>query len=266
MNSSRPRGIVFNLVAATVCLLSIAVLTDRVALGASSQVRSVAVQKPSPKPDPLQKELELNAADFDGLRRHMQGVKAFDESTIAKHDISSKRARAMSSEALILQIFKEGLYVIYMLYDNPTIGVYRVTLSAPSLIELCKRNDLGQAFAAAYKHMQLDPSRDPRFDRDGGCLRLISTDTLVQYPPIRRKLAGHEKEVILAMGEDLAEARRVDAAAAPGKEIFGNTGSTVQAAAKILAQANPSLKVDLIRFRSTDAAMKAILDRAKTLQ
>ncbi|WP_144241007.1 hypothetical protein [Fimbriimonas ginsengisoli] len=225
-------------------------------------VRGVAVQKV----DPLQQELELSADDVEGLRAHMRGVRAMDQTIFAKKDVSAAKARTMSSEALIAQTSKAALFVTYMLYDKAAIGVYRASLTAPSLMELVKRNDLGTAFAAAYRHMQLDPLKDRRFYADGGLMRLISTDTLVSYPPIRRKLAGHEREIIFAMAEKLAEAEKINSRFKPGKKLFGGTLSTVQAAARLLEQAAPKLKVDVMKLPNVDSAMREICSRAKTLE
>ncbi len=207
----------------------------------------------------LQKDLELTPNDCEDLQQHMNGVRSMDQLLFSKKDISIKRAKAMTTEQLILQATKSDLYIYYMLYSKPAVGIYRASLASPTLQELLQRKDVGQGFAAAYSHLKLDPSKDPRFDKDGGCMRLYSTDTLISYPPIRRKLAGHEKEVILAMAASHKRAEEINKHFKSGKEPFGALGSTVSSAAAILAQAKPGLKVKSSKFRTDDEALKAIM-------
>jgi len=222
-------------------------------------------QKPTAQEVVLQKELEITQADASGLVQHMKGVKKYDDEIYAKSDVSPAKARSMTSEDLILQTVKSGLTVTFLLYSKPVIGVYRATLSAPSLKELCKRNDLGTAFAGAYLRMPLDPKTNKRFEKEGWVMGLNTVDALVCYPPIRRKLAGHEKDIILAMAHDLETEKTVNHRYKPGKEPFGTFFDNVGAAETLLEQANPHLKVDLSKHPKPDEAMQEIVKRAKSL-
>ena len=188
-----------------------------------------------------------------------------DEKIFAKSDVSARRAHAMSTEQLVQQTVRASLFVTYLLYSNPSIGVYRAAQNSPSLKELCTRNDLGQAFAATYEHLRLDPSKNKRFVADSAVMQVTAIDTLIQYPPIRRKLAGHEKEIILAMSESLNKEFMINKRFKPGKELYGDFGSTIVSASKLLTQAKPSLAVDLSRFKKPETAMKEIAMRAQSL-
>jgi hypothetical protein len=149
--------------------------------------------------DPVTQATGLKGADLRDFKRNMKEVGPYDRESAARIDITPAQARSASTPELVLDFIRSSEWVVMTLYEDPNIGLYRASLSSPSLAELLKRKDYAEGLIKAYATFDVDPRRNPNWNRDNGVLALGIMEGLITYKPMFPKFKGHEKQLLTAL-------------------------------------------------------------------
>jgi hypothetical protein len=115
-------------------------------------------------------------------------------------NLTDKQIAAMSSEDLGKACFTSGLPArTVLLYNSRYVAIKRLEIMYKGYAELFARPDCWKAFPATsdFYASQLDP-RGKGTDNVNGIMGLAQLPEFYPYPPVRKSLAGHERELIAA--------------------------------------------------------------------
>jgi len=106
--------------------------------------------------------------------------------------------RKMSTKELGLRLWTTGIYAREsIVFDRPSSAMKRLEVCYKGYAELFRRPDLWQAMVEAMSNssLLLSPSNSDQANLNLAMV-LTSLPSTYGYPPIRRNIAGHEKELI----------------------------------------------------------------------
>ncbi len=170
--------------------------------------------------DPITAATGDTGQDLVAFRRQLAQVKAFDAQLAARFDISVAKAKSEATPDLVIDFLRSGLWVDMTIYDNPNVGIYRLSQTSPSLAELLKRSDYARGLIKAYAEFNVDPKRNPNYERNSGSVGLGLIANLIGYPPKFSAFKDHEKELLAALCKQYHAMSRVNSSYAQNKRPY----------------------------------------------
>ncbi|MES2460295.1 MAG: hypothetical protein V4671_06910 [Armatimonadota bacterium] len=217
-----------------------------------------------------QQETQNEAAQVSGLKgkeltefkANMDSLQVTDKEMWSTGDVSSEKARSMTTEELIMQTCRQKLWLILSLYPgSPKVALYRVSRCSNSLTELLSRKDFAPAFLKAYSSFDANPKTNPYYEAMGGPFGLGWILALQGYSALKNQMAGHEKEILLVLCKKYREVKKVNASYPKGQHVYSTTFvglGTAQNYAKDLFPKARILSIRLETDKSMEPAVKEL--------